>query len=140
AHPIPRRVSLRHASRPFLEERLVAGILSSPSCTSASESSVFHPDEVDLRERPTSTRIEAIFFLGRNGRTDGQGSLHRINPAQALLALLPYSSRVRRLDLGAALQLFKPFAEATPAYDLVRNPLREMVESVETVIGHNRQV
>lgn len=137
AYPVPRRVSLRHTSRPLFAEALVTRILSTPSCNSASESSVFHPDEVDSRERPTSTRIEAMFFLGRNGAARGPDLLQRIQPAQALLALLPYSSRTRGLNLGAALQLFKPLAEGVPAYDLVRGALPEMVSCIEETVRPN---
>lgn len=138
AYPVPRRVSLRHASRPLLAESLVTGILSTPSCSSGSESSLFHPDEVDRQDRPSSTCLEAVFFLGRNGGAQGEGLLHPINPARALLALLPYSSRTYHLELGMALQLFKPLAEAIPSYDLLRGSLAEMVGYVEQTVRQRR--
>ena len=138
AYPVPRRVSLRHASRPLFTESLLARILSTPSCSSASESTVFHPDEVDRQDRPASARLEATMFLGRNGSAQRPGLLHRINPANALLALLPYSSRTRHLDLGMALQLFKPLAEAIPAYDLLRGSLADMVGCIEKTVRQGR--
>ena len=141
AHPVPRRVSLRHTSRPLLSEALVTRILAAPSCDVAADSCVFHPDEVDGHDRPAASAIDAIFFLGRKNRAVGGSELlQRIEPAQALLALLPYSSRPRRLDLGAALQLFKPLVESVPAYDLARGPLPDMVACVERAIRQERQI
>jgi hypothetical protein len=134
ARPTPRRVSLRASSRDLFGETLWASILASPSCEQTGEGWLFHPDEVDGRARPDATRLDALFFLARDGSTPGPGRWERLEPAHALLALLPYAHLIRRLDPGEAIRRLTPLAEAVPAYDLERGALADMVKAIECVI------
>ena len=73
ARPTPRRVSLRASSRDLFGETLWASILASPSCDQTGEGWLFHPDEVDGRARPDVTRLDALFFLARDGSPPDPG-------------------------------------------------------------------
>jgi hypothetical protein len=134
ARPAPRRVSLRASSRDLFGETLWASILASRSCDQTGEGWLFHPDEVDGRARPDATRLDALIFLARQGSTPRPGRWERLAPAHALLALLPYSHVIRRLDPGEAIRRLTPLAEAVPAYDLGRGALADMVKAIECII------
>jgi len=134
ARGVPRRVSLRFPSRAHLGDHLWERVSSSPSCDETGEGLLFHPDEVDGRSRPVSTRLAAAIFLSRRGKTLAPATFERINPAQALLALLPYSNVLLRLGPSKAMSLLRPLAESVPAYDLGRGDLADMAESIDTLI------
>jgi hypothetical protein len=159
ARPIPRRVSLRRSSRALLDESLWERICNSPSSWSHSEGQLFHPHEVEengsahAQERCEPVTIGAIVFLGRRGSAAGPAQLCLQNPANAALALLPYSTLLPRasferddgtavqtapavervLDWGAALPKIAPLAARVPIYDLGRGPLPQMVAAIETL-------
>ena len=135
AYPAPRRVSLRSPSRDLLGEELWARISATPSCDRTSEGCLFHPDEVDLKRRSDSTPLAALIFLGRRGSSAGSAKLERLEPAHALLALLPYSNIIRRVLPGEAIRRISPLADVVAAYDLGRGPLEEMVQSVEQLLA-----
>jgi adenylate kinase family enzyme len=130
----PRRVSLRVSSRTLLDERLWGRIASAPASEATSEGYIFHPEEVDGRPRPAATRLAVCIFLKRSGVTEGDGTTRRIEPAQAVLALLPYSNLIRRQDAGIIISRLAPLAAAVPAYDLDRGPLDTMVDTVERLL------
>jgi hypothetical protein len=131
AIPVPRRVSVRHSSRPLLGEPLWSRVLASASCSPTEEGYLFHPSELDDRPPPANTNVAAIVFLARRGVEIGSAEVRRINPAQALLSLAPYSNVIRRSGLADALHRLQPLAQAAPAFDLGRGPLPEMVRAIE---------
>jgi hypothetical protein len=134
-YPAPRRVSIRRPSRDLLGEELWARILATPSCDRTNEGCLFHPDEVDLKKRSASTTLAALIFLGRRGSSVGAAKLERLEPAHALIALLPYSNLIRRVEPGEAIRHIRPLADVVPAYDLGRGPLEEMAQSVERLLA-----
>jgi len=137
ARPAPRRVSLRVPSRALLGDALWERIAATPSCDPTNEGLLFHPDEIDGRKRATSVRLAAAVFLGRRDIALTPATLMRINPAQFLLALLPYSTLIHRLTPGEAMNRLNPVAATVPAYDLGRGNLTAMVERVEGLLGGN---
>jgi hypothetical protein len=137
ARPTPRRVSLRLPSRVLLGEDLWTRIVASPSYDQTDEGGLFHPHEIDGREQPPLTQLAALIFLARRGAACAPASLHRLEPAHALLALLPYSNFVRTYGPGEALRRMQPLAAAVPAYDLGRGPLSDMIRTVERVIDRS---
>jgi hypothetical protein len=134
ARPTPRRVSLRTPSRELLGEALWASILATPSCEPTSEGWLFHPGEVDGKPRPAAIRLDALVLLGRQENAPGPGRWERLEPAHALLAVVPYAHLIRRLDLGAVIHRLKPMVEAVPVYDLGRGALSDMVKAMEYII------
>ena len=135
ARPIPRRVSLRFPSRAHLGDELWERVLTTPSCDQTSEGVLFHPDEIDGRERSVAPRIIAAIFLSRRGKRLAPASLERMNPAQALLALLPYTNLIGWLNPGEAINRLRPIAETVPAYDLGRGNLAVMAERIESLVN-----
>ena len=133
AFPAPRRLSLRDTSRNLLGDQLWARILSTPSCDRYDERCLFHPDEIDQKKRPGSTAPAALIFLQRRESSAAPGKLERLEPADALLALFPYSNL--RLNPGEAIRRIAPLADRVRAYDLGRGPLEEMVHRVERALA-----
>jgi hypothetical protein len=134
----PRRVSLRSSSQSLLGDVLWSRIASAPASDTTVEGYVFHPEEVDERPRPLAARLAACVFLARSGAVPTGGVCRRIEPAQAALALLPYSNLIRRQDAGTALARIAPLAAALPAYDLDRGPLSEMSAAIERLLDGGR--
>lgn len=134
ARPVPRRVSLRFPSRAHLGDQLWERVLATSSCDQTVEGVLFHPDEIDGQERSVAPRLVAAIFLSRRGKRPSPAALERINPAQALLALLPYSSLIHRLSPREAISLLRPIAETVPAYDLGRGNLADMTEGIENLV------
>jgi hypothetical protein len=130
----PRRVSLRRPSQSLLGDDLWLRIAAAPASESTVEGYIFHPEEVDDRPRPRTARLAACVFLARSGAAPTGGACRRIEPAQAALALLPYSNLIRRQDAGATLSRIAPLAEALPAYDLDRGPLSGMADAIERLL------
>jgi len=137
AWPAPRRVSLREHSRGLLGDALWQRLLATPAAEQTREGCLFHPDEMDGRERAGAVRLAALVFLGRPGspRVRGAG---RLEPAHALLALLPYTNLALRLDAGEVIRRLRPLAGVVPAWDLARGPLDEMVGTVEDILDGDR--
>ena len=134
AAPAPRRVSLRRSSRALLGEDLWTRIHAAPATDVTAEGCVFHPDEVE-GARPSSTTLAAIVFLARTGAAPMRELARPIPGAHAALALLPYSNLIRRIDAGTLISRLAPLAASTPAYDLRRAALPEMVAAVGALIG-----
>lgn len=134
AYPTARRVSLRNASRSLIGDSCWARMLRTPSCDQTAKGIVFHPHEVDGRERTDSTRVSAIVFLARRNASTGPAEVRRMDPAHALLALLPYSNFVRQRGPGGGIQGIQPLADAVPVFDLGRGGLAEMVQRVESFV------
>ena len=59
----------------------------------------------------------------------------RLEPANALLALLPYSNFVRQLGPSAGIQRIQPLADRVPAFDLGRGGLADMIQGVERLVA-----
>jgi hypothetical protein len=145
ANSTPRRVSLRNSSRAFLGEELWSRISTALSSSQSNEGFLFHPDEIDDKPRPRDTELSAVIFLARRGHSVIGATLKRLEPANALLALLPYCNFVQRLDfinngkyqaeLGRVISLIGPFVESVPAYDLGRGNLSEMMKAVEQTLS-----
>jgi len=135
AYPAPRRVSVRYASRQLLGEELWARILATPACEQHSDGYFFHPDEIHAKKTSASTNPAALIFLQRRESLAGPGTLVRLEPAHALLALLPYSNLIARRGIGDAIRRIRPLADAVPAYDLGRGPLDKMVQSVDRALA-----
>ena len=139
ATPGPRRIALRHSSRPLVGEELWRRILAAPSSTPTGDGWCFHPEEIDGRPRPSVTRLGAVIFLARPARPDlAPAGIASIAPAQAVLAWLPYLVANGRFDPGAAIRRVAPLAERVPAFDLARGRLDDMVDSVARVLGPER--
>jgi hypothetical protein len=133
ARATPRRVSLRAPSRALLGEDLWARMLASPSCDPTREGYAFHPYEVDGKPQLQETRLAAAIFLDRPGSGAIPAMARQLEPARALLAMLPYSNMARLYDFGEAIRRMRPLAAAIPVYDLGRGSLADMMKSVETV-------
>lgn len=134
AQSAPRRVSLRTASRELLGESLWARMLAAPSSEATPDGYVFHPGEVDQRPCPSVVPLSAFVFLARRGATVADGQVEACPPGNAVLALLPYSNLIRRLDPWTVIHQISPLAGAVPAYDLGRGPLSTMVTVVERLL------
>ena len=76
-----------------------------------------------------------MIFLARRNTSTAPAQLLTIEPANALLSLLPYSNFIRQLDPGEALRRIQPLADSVPAYDLGRGDLVRMVQQVERLIA-----
>jgi hypothetical protein len=126
----PRRVSLRKPSRGLLGDGLWQRLLATPAGEETSEGCLFNPGEVDGRERACAVRLSALVFLDRPASEISHGA-GRLVPAHALLALLPYTNLVRRMNAGEVVKKLQPLAEAVPAWDLARGRLEEMIACVE---------
>jgi hypothetical protein len=131
-------VSLRRPSQELLGDILWSRIAAAPATESTVEGYIFHPEEVDDRPRPPTTRLTACVFLARKGAAPTGGACRRIEAAQAALALLPYSNLIRRQDAGTTLSRIAPLAAALPAYDLDRGPLPEMTTAIERLLDGGR--
>ena len=130
----PRRVSLRRPSRALLGEDLWRQIQATPSYHQTTEGCVFHPYEVDGQKVVGASQLAGIIFLARRGVMLEPAQWQRLDPARALLALLPYSNVVRTRDPGEALCRIQPLAATVPAYDLGRGPLPDMIGVVEHLL------
>ena len=132
AMPGPRRVSLRHESRPLLGESLWSRLSETQGYFKHEHGWLFQPMYIDGRE-PASVDLDALFFLKRNGAaTDTHAQ--RLTPAHAAMSLLPYTNLVRTQPFPTA---FAPVAELmsnTPAWDLARAPLPEMIATVNRLV------
>ncbi len=133
----PRRVSLRTTSRELVGEDLWRRLHTSPAAEATADGYLFHPDEVDGRDRPGVVTLSACLFLARRSASVGNG-LTRVPGADATLALVPYSNLIRRKDLGAVLAAVAPLASTVPMYDLGRAPLSTMVAAVERLASEER--
>lgn len=135
AYPTPRRVSLRSPSRTLLGDALWTRISQTPSYDQTAEGCVFHPGDIDGRERCSVVPLVAVLFLGRSGSTVAAAACRRVEPAHALLALAPYTSYIRRYDLWETMRRLQPAVMTLPVYDLARGPLPDMILSIESVLS-----
>jgi hypothetical protein len=133
ARPAPRRVSMRHPSREQVGDELWTRITASPACEATSDGYLFHPSELD-GVKLQSTRLVACVFLARLGRAPMTGILRPLPPAQAALAMLPYSNLIRRRDAGALIPDVGALAARLAAFDLQRASLADMVIAVERAV------
>jgi hypothetical protein len=134
AHPLERRVSLRHGSRELVGESAWNSVKSAPSTTETFEGLLFHPHEVREPHHERSTPVAAFFFLSRREVVTEPGAISPLNAAESALALLPYAMNVRDLPFPAAVRAVAPLAESVPAFDLGRGSLSAMIEAVEQAI------
>lgn len=133
AVPGPRRVSLREGSRPLVGDDLWKSVESAQGYQKTLVGCLFHPPSVAAAEREVD--LSAIIFLKRSGaRTDVAGPTQLV-PAEAALALLPYTNLVRSLSFPEALAPIATLMSSVPAYDLPRAPLTEMIGAVEQLAG-----
>ena len=131
----PRRVFLRHGSRAQFGEELWPSLAATPSFMATSQGCLFHPHELPGASLPAADLAPArIVFLARRGLSLGPAELRPIPPAQALLALAPYSNIVRNEGMGPALERLQPLLVHTPAHDLGRGPLPAMLDAVERLL------
>lgn len=128
----PRRVSLRFGSHGLLGHALWERILATPASETVEDGVLFHPDEVDGLPRPPAVRLRAVALLDRRGQPAGPEGA-RIEPAHALLALLPYTSL--RVEPGAGIRRLRPLADTVPVYDLGRAPLPAMTDAAERLLA-----
>jgi len=138
ARPAPRRVSLRASSRGLLGHDLWRSILEAPATEATTEGCIFLPDDVDDRARPAVVRLAACVFLARRGAGAHSGLAAALPPAQAVLALLPYSNLIRRLDPGIVIARAVALG-GIPAFDLSRAPLDDMVRTVEQLLDRESE-
>lgn len=131
---VPRRVSLRGASRELLGSRMWERILALPGTARGPAGVLFQPGELLACETPASVEPAAAVFLGRWGATAPPARLQRIDPARALLALALHCNS-RNLGIGPALAAVQPLADRVQSYDLGRGALDGMVARVEEAAG-----
>ena len=131
---IPRRVSLRMASRDLLGAELWERIACLPATTRTSAGLLFHPGEMSPCETPAGVEVAAVMFLARRGSIAEAAVAERLDAGCALIALGPYCHR-RDAGIGRALQALQPLADRVPAYDLGRGDLAAMVQRIEDVVA-----
>lgn len=132
AVPLLRRVSVRHPSRELLGDDFWSRMSQVPSCDETEEGYVFHPDELTSVSRACSTPISAIVFLARNGSPQlAPAQSARIDAAQAMLALAPYTNQLEHGDMGNAMRRLAPLLNMVPAFDLARGPLDQMIAKID---------
>ena len=136
---VPRRVSLRTPSQALLGNNLWSRLIASPASEMTSDGCLFHPSELD--DAPVQpARVVACVFLARLHREplmfrESMAGLTRpLSPAQAALAVLPYSNLIRRCDAGALIPAVGAFTSRVSSFDLQRAPLVEMVSAVERAV------
>lgn len=131
AWPAPRRVSLRTTSRDLLGETVWRRIVRTPAYEVTEDGCLFHPDEVEPRPRVDRVRLTALVFLGRRHADAEPARATPLLPAQALLAVLPYSNLIRQVDAGTVIRHFQPLVTRVPAYDLGRGAIDAMTAMIE---------
>jgi len=134
ACPAPRRVSLRLPSREVLGDGFVARILEGPSTVARPDGWLFHPDEIVPARRRAPVSLAAMVFLARRGAVATPDRAAPLDPALALLALLPYTNLLAGRDPGDAIRVLAPLASRVPAFDLGRGAIQEMTASVERLV------
>ena len=132
ASPAPRRVSLREGSRSLVGDELWNDIKLSDGYRATAVGCLFHPAQGEV-EREID--LSAVVFLKRNGAPEEAEGPTPLNPAEAALALLPYTNLVRTLSFSEALAPIAALMSEVPAWDLPRAPLSSMIESVERIAG-----
>ena len=134
AWPAPRRVSLRATSRDLLGEAIWRRIVQTPAYEVTEDACLFHPDEVEPRPRFDRIRLTALVFLGRRLADPRPAQATLLSPAQALLAVLPYSNLLRRADAGTAIRHFQPLVTNLSTYDLGRGAIEAMTATIEQLV------
>lgn len=134
AIPGPRRVSLRHESRPLLGEALWSSIADTNGYYKHDHGWLFQPRHIDGGE-PATLDLSAIFFLKRSGAAPGGTKAQRLTPAHAAMALLPYTNLVRTQPFPSALAPVAELLARAPAWDLPRAQLPEMVATVNRLVA-----
>jgi hypothetical protein len=135
AFPAPRRVSLRLGARDIVGDDLWNRIAALPSCAKTHKGLFFHPSELDSSRRIQRTALSAIVFLARRGVESAPAAVTRLNPAAAVVALVPYAFRVREGPLPEALATLSPLVAGIPVFDVGRGPLSQMIASVESQLA-----
>jgi len=131
--PAPRRVGLRRESRSLLGDALWNRIMSCDSYLPTDRGALFQP--LDLDQRTAGDReLAGIFFLGRRGASEESTAPAQLSPAQAAMAILPYTNLIRRLSFGEAFRPVADLMSRARAWDLPRAPLDEMVRSVNQLV------
>lgn len=138
AQSTPRRVSVRHPSRELLGEKLWSQILAAPSCQPTAEGYLFSPQDIAPVSTPQAVPLRAIFFLARQDVFIAPAATNLLNPAQALLALMPYSNLVKTLGVSSALRRLQPLANAVPVFDFGRDEPLRMIRAVERAVADFR--
>lgn len=128
----PRRVSLRFESRPLLGETLWTRLNESAGYYKHEHGWLFQPMHVD-GTRPATLDLSALFFLRRNGAPTDVAS-NRLSPAHAAMALLPYTNLGRTRPFPIAFPRIAELMSVTPAWDLTRAPLPEMIATVTRLV------
>ena len=126
AWPAPRRVSLRATSRDLLGETVWRRIVQTPA---------YEVTEDESRPRFARVRLAALVFLGRRHTDSEPARATLLPPAQALLAVLPYSNLIRRQDAGTVIRHFQPLVTNLPTYDLGRGAIDAMTATIERLIA-----
>jgi hypothetical protein len=137
AWPAPRRVSLREASRALIDRALWPRLLATPAGEATSEGCLFDPADLDGRQRRAAVSLAGVVFLGRPAAAAGLGA-KLLEPAHALLALLPCTSLARRVVMGEAIRHLGPLLDAVPACDLARGSLAAMTDGVEAFLDDHK--
>ena len=151
AQPTARRVSLRPGSRELLGEELWQSALRAPSTRVSASNILFHPHEIEGRERARvePLKVGAICFLKRRDIETAPASSSPLGGIEAALALLPYSSLLLEAgtiqfasqceDWGARLSKIANLLEKNniPLYDLGRGHPTEMIREVERLVQLN---
>lgn len=133
ARGIPRRVSLRAASRQLLGDEMWERVCRLPATSRTAAGLRFHPAAAP-GDALADVGIAAVLFLARRGSAAGPGKLEPLDAGSALLALGPYCHRPEP-GIGGAIQALQPLADRVPMFDLGRGELAAMVARVEEAIA-----
>lgn len=134
ARPAPRRVSLRAASRALLGERLWTQASQSSASEATADGVLFHPADAGGR-LVGNVHLAAAVCLARLGARPSASRPERLSGADAALALVPYSNRIRHADPWAAIAEVSPLAADLPCYDLPRQSPDAMTLAVDRILA-----
>jgi hypothetical protein len=131
-HAVPRRISVRHPSRPLLGETCWGRILASPHLTPTTEGFVFHPGGFEDQLR--LVRLRAVFLLERHEGSAPPGGTIPLPVTDAVFALAPYTS-ARNHGMGAAIRAAARVADAVPVFELGRAEPHRMADALDSLLS-----
>ena len=123
ALPGPRRLSLRWCSRELIGDELWQRL----PAVSGPKGLLVHPQA--LAPLPKSARTVTHILL-----LSPEFEREELDSAQALLALLPFTSVMQKGDLGYALKACSGLAQSARTFRMGRSPLRQMLQQVQEML------
>lgn len=131
-HAVPRRVSVRNASRQILGDECWERILDSPRLLTTTEGYLFAPPE--CHDFADAIRLRAVFLLDRFQGTAARGVALRVPPTEALFSISPHSS-ARNRGRAPALRAAAAIADSVPVFELGRAEPERMADAIDAALG-----